>query len=171
MPKNAPPFCTSDVMPFQNVSLPRDLLVPAGPAPGSACGRPGPTRSKLKKPMPQRPTTPAKASTMPTIVFRRQRGSPKSSASEPSCGLPSPSSSSSRAAAFQRSGSLSRRKIGIDEQGGDQSRPGTSPARRWRSRPISSSLPSTMLITAASMLPTAESAWSQPSAIGRRGPT
>ena len=104
---------------------------------------------------------------MPTIVFRRQRGSPNSSAIEPSLwacfGSVASSCSSSLAAAFHRSGSLRRRKIGIASRAG--ARPIRNIARQaLPMTPDSSSMPRPMPQRAASMLPTAESAWSIPSA-------
>ena len=71
------------MIPFQVVSLPA-ISCAEKPCPWKCFRKTRSTRSKLKKPMPHRPTTPENASSMPTMVLCRHRGSPKSSASEPS---------------------------------------------------------------------------------------
>ena len=126
-------------------------------------------RSGLKKPIPQRPTTPLKASSMPTIVLRRHRGSKNSSERLPSFG-PSPTSSvpsAARAAtAFQRSGSFSRLRMTMASRAGRA--PTTNIARHALPiAPLLSSLPRKMFRTAAVMLPRDESIWTQPRARGR----
>ena len=73
MPRNAPAFCTSEAMPVQNVFLPA-IRFSGMPCARKVLSSTLESRSKLKKPMPHSPTTPANASSMPTIVLWRQRG-------------------------------------------------------------------------------------------------
>ena len=67
-------FCNSEVMPIQMVVLPASSA-PVRPWARKVFSSTGRSRSKLKKPMPHSPTTPAKASSMPTMELRLQRGS------------------------------------------------------------------------------------------------
>src|SRR5690242_2612267 len=70
-PKKPPAFCNKDVMPIQVVVLPA-RSVPEKPSARNDRSKTGRKRSKLKKPIPHSPTTPAKARSIPTIELRRQ---------------------------------------------------------------------------------------------------
>ena len=71
-----------DVMPIQMVVLPA-RAAPVKPCSRKVFSSTGRSRSKLKKPMPHSPTTPEKASSMPTMELRLQRGSVNRSANDP----------------------------------------------------------------------------------------
>ncbi len=66
------------------------------------------SRSKLKNPMPHKPTTPEKASAIPTSVLRRHRGSVNNSVMDPSLTL---CAALSALAFCHASGSFNRRMM------------------------------------------------------------
>src|SRR5258706_15877588 len=83
MPQNPPKFCSSETIPVQVVFF--AAITDSGrPCARKVFSSTQLKKSKLKKPMPHRPTTPAKASVIPTSVFFRQRGVVNSSGIEPS---------------------------------------------------------------------------------------
>ena len=170
MPKNAPAFCTSEVIPVQKVSLP-----------AICCGGRGPWRLEVLAEDGADQVEAEEADAPEADDARRRPGACRRSCSAATAGRRT-ARRASRACGRARVGRQLRSSpgrglppLGLLEAAGRSGSPagrgagrsGTSPARRCRWRPISSSSPRPMPMRAASMLPTAESAWSQPSANGR----
>ena len=121
MPKNAPAFCTSEVIPLQNVSLPATLPAALSPCASEMLDEHAADQVEAEEADAPEPDHAREGQQhADDRVLAASAGRRNSSASEPSLGLRRvrrPPRSRS-AAAFQRSGSLSRRKIGIASTAG-----------------------------------------------------
>ena len=163
MPAKAPMFCTIIFTPIQNVFFPAISPV-ATPCSRSERSITSPTSSGLKKPMPQSPITPETHSIIPNSAGVRHRASPNSDAYEPKA---TPVRRPSARACTHFSGSFKRICKNTHMNAG------SAPMRNMyfhadpAANAVPSKLPSHMLTTPAVTLPTAESAWSVPSALLR----